>query len=90
MQCEGFKPGCTNEAGYTIKGYTFCLACFREFAGYSPGEEHRLVETTYKAALISITNYPLADVLTNDDLRGIVAELQGIAASALGSRNKGD
>lgn len=36
MQCEGFKPGCTNEAQYTIKGYHFCLDCYRAFAGHAP------------------------------------------------------
>lgn len=36
QQCRGFRPGCTNEATHTVKGYRFCLECAREFAGYTP------------------------------------------------------
>jgi hypothetical protein len=35
-QCRGFRPGCTNEATHTAKGYRLCLECARQFAGYTP------------------------------------------------------
>lgn len=34
--CQGFRPGCTNEATHTDMGYAFCLDCARQFAGYTP------------------------------------------------------
>lgn len=69
MQCEGFRPGCTNAAIHFERGYNLCTPCAQEFLGYTP-ELSPLARARGLLYTCSISLDPLA----REVLIGLVAE----------------
>lgn len=73
MQCEGFRPGCLNVAIHSVRGYNFCTACAREFAGYTPAVDFPVTPHAQARKLFVDSTIPL-DPMAREVLIGLVAD----------------
>lgn len=76
MKCEGFRPGCTNEAVHKERGYWLCLPCVRSFAEYTP------ILTTTQALAAYASAYRAWCRGQTDGADLLAAEKRALAAGA--------